>query len=49
MTNRVPDTSGEVLVAVQQLSESGLEIPTKKTGHLNLKPTGEVTIKTIQL
>jgi hypothetical protein len=30
---RVPDSSGEVLAATQQLSHSGLEIPTKKSSQ----------------
>jgi hypothetical protein len=30
LTARVPDASGEVLAAAQQLSQAGLEIPTRK-------------------
>ena len=46
-TSRAPDTAGEVLAAAQQLSESGMEIPTKKLGQI--EPTPEVNTKAIQL
>jgi len=39
--------AGEELAAAQQLSESGMEIPTKKSGQI--KPTPKVITKTIQL
>jgi hypothetical protein len=48
-TTRVPDASGEVLAAVQQLSQAGLEIPTRKASKSSIKSTGEVALKTIQL
>jgi len=46
-SSRVPDTTGEVLASAQQLSESGMEIPTKKSGQI--KPPAEVGTKPIQL
>jgi hypothetical protein len=35
-TTRVPDASGEVLAAVQQLSQAGLEIPTRKASQSSI-------------
>jgi hypothetical protein len=48
-TAHVPDASGEVLVAAQQLSQAGLEIPTRKASKSSIQSTGDVTLKTIQL
>ena len=44
---RVLDTTAEVLAAAQQLSDSGMEIPTKKSGQI--KPPAEIGTKPIQL
>jgi hypothetical protein len=35
-TTRVPDASGEVLAVVQQLSQAGLEIPTRKASNSSI-------------
>jgi hypothetical protein len=48
-TARVPDASGEVLAAVQQLSQAGLEMPTRKANKSSIQSTGDVALKTIQL
>jgi hypothetical protein len=48
-TTRVPDTSGEVLAAAQQLSQAGLEIPSRKASKLSIQSTGDVALKSIQL
>jgi hypothetical protein len=48
-TTRVPDASGEVLAAVQQLSQSGLEIPSKKASKSSIQSTDDVALKAIQL
>jgi hypothetical protein len=48
-TTRVPDASGEVLVAAQQLSQFGLEIPSKKASKSSIQSTDDVALKTIQL
>jgi hypothetical protein len=48
-TNRLPDTSGEVLAAARQLPTSGMEIPTKKANHSASKPPDNVGVKVIQL
>jgi hypothetical protein len=48
-TTRAPDASGEVLAATQQLSQAGLEIPTKKASRSSIKSTGDVALKMIQL
>jgi hypothetical protein len=48
-TTHVPDASGEVLVAAQQLSQSGLEIPSRKASKLSIQSTDDVALKTIQL
>jgi hypothetical protein len=44
-TTRVPDASEEVLAAVQQLSQAGLEIPTRKASPLSIQSTGDVALK----
>jgi hypothetical protein len=43
----VPDSSGEVLMAVQQLSQAGLEIPMRKASKLSIQSTGDVALKTV--
>jgi hypothetical protein len=48
-TTRVPDASGEVLAAAQQLSQSGLEIPLRKASKSSIQSTDDVALKTIQL
>jgi hypothetical protein len=48
-TTRVPDALGEVLVAAQQLSQAGLEIPTRKASQSSIQSTGDVALKTTQL
>jgi hypothetical protein len=48
-TSRVPDASGEVLAATQQLSQAELDIPTKKASQSGVKSTGDVALKSIQL
>ena len=48
-SNRLPDASGEVLAAAQQLSQSGMEILMKKVNQSAPKPLDSVGIKTIQL
>jgi hypothetical protein len=48
-TTRVPDASGEVLADVQQLSQSGLEMPSKKASKSSIQSTDDVALKTIQL
>jgi hypothetical protein len=45
----VPDASGEVLVATQQLSQARLEIPLRKASKSSIQSTGDVALKTIQL
>jgi hypothetical protein len=45
----VPDASREVLTAVQQLSQTGLEIPSKKANKSSIQSTDDVALKTIQL
>jgi hypothetical protein len=45
----VPDASGEVLAAAQQLSQAGLKIPTKKASKSSIQSTGDVALKMIQL
>jgi hypothetical protein len=49
LTTHVPDASGEVLAAAQQLSQSGLEIPSKKASKSSIQSTDDVALKTIQL
>jgi hypothetical protein len=48
-TTRVPDASGEVLAAAQQLSQSRLEIPLRKASKSSIQSTNDVALKTIQL
>jgi hypothetical protein len=48
-TTRVPDASGEVLAAAQQLSQAGLEIPLRKAIKSSIQSTGDVALKSIQL
>jgi hypothetical protein len=48
-TTRVLDAFGEVLTAEQQLSQSGLEIPSKKASKSSIRSTDDVALKTIQL
>jgi hypothetical protein len=48
-TTRVPDASGEVLAAAQQLSQAGLEIPSRKASKSSIQSTGDVALKSIQL
>jgi hypothetical protein len=46
-TTRVPDASGEVLTAAQQLSQAGLEIPSRKASKSSIQSTGDVALKLI--
>jgi hypothetical protein len=46
-TTRVPDASGEVLTAAQQLSQAGLEIPTRKANKSSIQLTSDVVLKSI--
>jgi hypothetical protein len=48
-TTRVLDASGEVLTAAQQLSQVGLEIPSRKANKSSIQSTGDVALKSIQL
>jgi hypothetical protein len=48
-TTRVPDASGEVLAAAQQLSQSGLETPSRKASKSSIQSTDDVALMTIQL
>jgi hypothetical protein len=48
-TTRVPDASGEVLAAAQQLSQSRLEIPSRKASKSSIQSTDDVALKAIQL
>jgi hypothetical protein len=43
-TTRVPDALGEVLAAAQQLSQAGLEIPTRKASQLSIQSIGDVAL-----
>jgi hypothetical protein len=45
----VPDASGEVLTAAQQLSQAGLEIPSRKASKSSIHSTDDVALKLIQL
>jgi hypothetical protein len=45
----VPDALGEVLAAAQQLSQVGLEIPSRKTSKSSIQSTGDVALKSIEL
>jgi hypothetical protein len=49
LTTRVPDASGEVLAAAQQLSQAGLEIPSRKASKSSIQSTDDVALKSIQL
>jgi hypothetical protein len=44
----VPDASGEVLVATQQLSQTGLEIPLRKASKSSIQSTSDLALKSIQ-
>jgi hypothetical protein len=46
-TTLVPDASGEVLAAAQQLSQARLEIPTRKASKSSIQSTGNVALKMI--
>jgi hypothetical protein len=48
-TTRVPDASGEVFAAAQQLYQTGLEIPSKKANKSSIQSTNDVALKMIQL
>jgi hypothetical protein len=48
-TASVLDASGEVLTATQQLSQAGLEIPTRKASKSSIQSTSDVALKMIQL
>jgi hypothetical protein len=48
-TMRMPDASGEVLTAAQQLSQAGLEIPSRKASKSSIQSTSDVALKSIQL
>jgi hypothetical protein len=48
-TTRVPDASGEVLAAAQQLSQSRLEIPSRKASKSSIQSADDVALKMIQL
>jgi hypothetical protein len=45
----VPDASGQVLAAAQQLSQARLEIPSRKASKSSIQSTGDVALKSIQL
>jgi hypothetical protein len=45
----VSDASGEVLAAAQQLSQSGLEIPSRKASKSSIQLTSDVVLRSIQL
>jgi hypothetical protein len=45
----VPDASGEVLAAAQQLSQSRLEIPSRKASKSSIQSTDDVALNMIQL
>jgi hypothetical protein len=48
-TMRVLAALGEVLVAAEQLSQAGLEIPSRKVSKSSTQSTGDVALKSIQL
>jgi hypothetical protein len=48
-TAHVLDDSREVLTAAQQLSQAGLEIPTRNASKSGIQSTNDVALKTIQL
>jgi hypothetical protein len=45
----VQDASGEVLAAVQQLFQFGLEIPSRKASKSSIQSIDDVALKMIQL
>jgi hypothetical protein len=45
----VPDASGEVFAAAQQLSLDGLEIPSRKASKSSIQSAGDMALKSIQL
>jgi hypothetical protein len=45
----VPNASGEVLAAAQQLFQSGLEIPLRKASKSSIQSINDVTLNSIQL
>jgi hypothetical protein len=45
----VPDASGEVLAAAQQLSRSRLEIPLRNASKSSIQSTDDVALKSIQI
>jgi hypothetical protein len=47
-TAHVPDASREVLAAAQELSQAGLEIPTRNASKSSIQSTSDVALK-IQL
>jgi hypothetical protein len=49
LTTRVPDASGDVLAAAQQLSQAELEIPSRKASKSSIQSTGDVALKSIRL
>jgi hypothetical protein len=49
LTMRVPDALGEVLTAAQQVSQAGLEIPSRKASKSSIQMTGDVALKSILL
>jgi hypothetical protein len=49
LTTRVPDASGEVLAAAQQLSQARLEILSRKASKSSIQSSGDVALKSIQL
>jgi hypothetical protein len=48
-TSREPDGSAEVFVAAQQLSQSEMAIPTKKSSQSSVKPTSNIRVKATQM
>jgi hypothetical protein len=48
-TTHVPDASWEVLAAAQQLSQAGLEIPSRKACKSSIQSTGDMALKSIKL
>jgi hypothetical protein len=48
-TTPVPDASGEVLAAAQQLPQSGLEIPSRMASKSSIQSMDDVALKTILL
>jgi hypothetical protein len=48
-TTHVPDASGELLAAMQQFSQAGLEMPSRKASKSSIQSTDDVALKSIQL